>query len=116
MHELHNFAMLTGAALLAKVKELGRCEQIRPGPSLRLRLRPKKDGSERLNFTAFYEALLNAKGLDFSRSPRGRKGGRKLSFSTKDAVQRQPHGRQGLHSHARASSPVMNSKSNWAAR
>jgi hypothetical protein len=74
--------MLTGAALLAKVKELGdasKSDLVRACGYVST----KKDGSERLNFTAFYEALLNAKGLDFGASPRGRKGGRKLSFSTK---------------------------------
>lgn len=82
MQRLHNFAMLTGAALLAKVKELGdasKSDLVRACGYIST----KKDGSERLNFTAFYEALLNAKGLDFGGSPRSRKGGRKLSFSTK---------------------------------
>jgi hypothetical protein len=41
----------------------------------------KKDGSERLNFTAFYEALLEAKGLSLGGDTAGRgKGGRKLSY------------------------------------
>jgi hypothetical protein len=41
----------------------------------------KKDGSERLNFTAFYEALLEAKGLSLGSDGAGRgKGGRKLSY------------------------------------
>ena len=41
----------------------------------------KKDGSERLNFTTFYEALLEAKGLSLGSegSARG-KGGHKLSY------------------------------------
>jgi hypothetical protein len=43
----------------------------------------KADGSERLNFTAFYEALLNAKGVDFGAAPKAGKAGRKLSFNTK---------------------------------
>ena len=34
-----------------------------------------------MNFTAFYEALLNAKGIDLGSS--GGKGGRKLSYTTK---------------------------------
>jgi len=34
----------------------------------------KKDGSERLNFTAFYEALLNAKGVDFGLGSKVGKG------------------------------------------
>lgn len=40
----------------------------------------KKDGSERLNFTAFYEALLEAKGVDLGGSGKVGKGGRKLSY------------------------------------
>jgi len=75
--------MLTGPDLLAKVKELGdasKSDLVRACGYVS----HKKDGSERLNFTAFYEALLNAKGLDLGGgSPKGRKGGRKLSYSTK---------------------------------
>ena len=42
----------------------------------------KKDGGERVNFTAFYEGLLEAKGLTFSigGSAGIGKGGRKLSY------------------------------------
>ena len=76
--------MLTGADLLAKVKELGdvsKSELVRSCGYVS----SKKDGSERLNFTAFYEALLEAKGLSFgSDSTKGRgKGGRKLGYTTK---------------------------------
>jgi hypothetical protein len=74
--------MLTGADLLARVKELGDA-----GKSEIVRacgyVSTKKDGSERLNFTAFYEALLAAKGVDFASATKSSKGGRKLSFSTK---------------------------------
>ena len=43
----------------------------------------KKDG-ERLNFTAFYEALLDAKGVNLSGGGAGvGKGGRKLSYIAK---------------------------------
>ena len=50
--------MLTGAELLAKVKELG---EVSKSDVVRAcgYVSTKKDGSERLNFTAFYEALLN---------------------------------------------------------
>jgi len=54
--------MLTGSDLLAKVKELGdvsKSELVRACGYVST----KKNGSERLNFTAFYEALLEAKGL-----------------------------------------------------
>jgi hypothetical protein len=74
--------MLTGAELLAKVKELGdvsKSELVRACGYVST----KKDGSERLNFTAFYESLLNAKGVDFGSAPKAGKAGRKLSFCTK---------------------------------
>ncbi len=76
--------MLTGADLLAKVKELGdasKSELVRECGYVST----KKDGGERLNFTAFYEALLTAKGLNLgSEVGKGRgKGGRKLSYLTK---------------------------------
>ncbi|MCP9818392.1 AbrB family transcriptional regulator [Synechococcus sp. Cruz-9H2] len=54
---------LSGADLLAKVKELGdvsKSELVRAAGYVST----KKDGSERLNFTAFYEALLEAKGVN----------------------------------------------------
>jgi hypothetical protein len=54
--------MLTGSDLLAKVKELGdasKSELVRQCGYVS----SKKDGSERLNFTTFYEALLEAKGM-----------------------------------------------------
>jgi hypothetical protein len=72
--------MLTGSELLAKVKELGdasKSELVRECGYVST----KKDGSERLNFTAFYEALLEAKGLSLGNDGAGRgKGGRKLSY------------------------------------
>jgi hypothetical protein len=80
--DANSFIMLTGADLLAKVKELG---DVSKSDLVRAcgYVSTKKDGSERLNFTAFYEALLNAKGVDFGASPRAGKAGRKLSFNTK---------------------------------
>ena len=74
--------MLTGANLLARVKELGdisKTDVVRACGYVS----QKKDGGERLNFTAFYEALLEAKGVEFGSSPKTGKGGRKLSFTTK---------------------------------
>ena len=76
---------LTGADLLAKVKELGdasKTDLVRGCGYVST----KKDGTERLNFTAFYEALLEAKGttLGAGGSSDGKgKPGRKLSFNTK---------------------------------
>jgi hypothetical protein len=54
--------MLTGTELLTKVKELGdasKTELIRATGYVST----KEDGTERLNFTAFYEALLEARGI-----------------------------------------------------
>jgi hypothetical protein len=71
--------MLTGSELLAKVKELGdvgKSEIVRACGYVST----KKDGGERLNFTAFYEALLEAKGVELGASGKVGKGGRKLSY------------------------------------
>ena len=75
---------LTGADLLAKVKEYGdasKSDLVRACGYVS----SKKDGTERLNFTAFYEALLNAKGVDVGGGGGSEPGkaGRKLSFNTK---------------------------------
>ena len=75
--------MLTGSELLAKVKELGdvsKSELVRECGYVSA----KKDGSERLNFTAFYEALLGAKGVSLGTDGGGKgrgKGGRSLSYT-----------------------------------
>ena len=75
--------MLTGSDLLAKVKELGDASKSDLVRSCGY-VSTKKDGGERLNFTAFYEALLEAKGLSLGNDGVGRgKGGRKLSFTTR---------------------------------
>jgi len=75
--------MFTGPELLAKVKELGdvsKSELVRECGYVST----KKDGSERLNFTAFYEALLGAKGVSLGADSAGLgKGGRKLSYTTR---------------------------------
>jgi hypothetical protein len=48
----------------------------------------KKDGAERLNFTAFYEALLEAKGMNLgSGGGRGGKGRPSRQFSDATKVQ-----------------------------
>jgi hypothetical protein len=75
-------APLSGSELLSKVKELG---DINKSDIVRAcgYVSTKKDGSERLNFTAFYEALLNAKGMDIGASSKGPRAGRKLTFNTK---------------------------------
>jgi hypothetical protein len=71
--------MLTGSDLLAKVKELGDVSKSDLVRSCSY-VSTKKDGSERLNFTAFYEALLEAKGVDLGGSGKVGKGGRKFSY------------------------------------
>ena len=72
--------MLHGAELIARVKELGevtKAELVRGCGYAST----GKDGRERLNMTAFYEALLEAKGVSLL----GENGhsGRKLSYTAK---------------------------------
>ena len=79
-----NLPMLTGSELLAKVKDLGdvsKSELVRSCGYVS----SKKDGAERLNFTAFYEALLEAKGVSLGEGgSKGQgKGGRSLSYVAK---------------------------------
>ena len=75
--------MLTGPELLAKVKEMGDASKSDLATACGY-VSKKKDGSDRVNFTAFYEALLNAKGVDLgSGSAAVGKGGRKLSYIAK---------------------------------
>ena len=73
--------MLTGSDLLAKVKELG---DVSKSDLVRAcwYVSTKKNGGERLNYTAFYEALLEAKGINLGDSGVAGigKGGRKLSY------------------------------------
>jgi hypothetical protein len=75
--------ILVGSDLLAKIKELGdssKSELVRQCGYVSTR----KDGGERLNFTAFYEALLEAKGVSLGEPGQGRgKRGRKLSYETR---------------------------------
>ena len=78
-----NRSMLTGQELLAKVKELGDAPKTELATACGY-VSKKKDGSERVNFTAFYEALLNAKGIDLGSGGKSvGKGGRKLSYTAK---------------------------------
>lgn len=73
--------MLTGAELLAKVKELGDAPKTELAKGCGY-IVTKKDGSEQVKFTQFYEALLEAKGLTFATGGSAGigKGGRKLSY------------------------------------
>ena len=75
--------MLVGSELLAKVKDLG---DVSKSDVVRAcgYVSGKQDGGERLNFTAFYEALLDAKGINLGGgTARVGKGGRKLSYVAK---------------------------------
>jgi hypothetical protein len=75
-------AQLTGKELLAKVKELGDAtpkDQVARETGYSL---TKKDGTERIEYTAFYEALLEAKGLALAPAATSRPG-RQLSYKAK---------------------------------
>ncbi len=76
--------LLTGPDLLAKVKELGNASKSDLVRTCGY-VSSKKDGSERLNFTAFYEALLEAKGVSLGDGGGNGKGqgGRSLSYIAK---------------------------------
>lgn len=74
-------APLTGDALIARVRELdgaSKSDLVRACGYVST----KKDGTERLNYTLFYEALLNAKGLGINGVGQ-EKSGRKLSYVAK---------------------------------
>ncbi|WP_320674376.1 AbrB family transcriptional regulator [Prochlorococcus sp. MIT 1341] len=74
--------MLTGKELLAKVKDLGDVSKSDLVKACGY-VSTKKSGGERLNFTAFYEALLEAKGVSLASEASSGvgKGGRKLSYT-----------------------------------
>ena len=76
--------MLTGSDLLTKVKDLGDVSKSDLVKACGY-VSEKKDGGDRLNFTAFYEALLEAKGINFATGGTAGigKGGRKLSYTAK---------------------------------
>ena len=74
--------MLTGSDLLTKVKELGDVSKTDMATACGY-VSKKKDGSDRVNFTAFCEALLSAKGVELGGSSSVGMGGRKLSYTAK---------------------------------
>ena len=74
--------MLTGTELLTKVKELGDVSKTELATQCGY-VSKKKDGSDRVNFTAFYEALLGAKGVELGGNASLGVGGRKLSYIAK---------------------------------
>ena len=73
--------MLTGSDLLHKLKELGDISKSDLVRSCGY-VSTKKNGEERLNFTSFYEALLEAKGVSLGANgfAGDSKPGRKLSY------------------------------------
>ena len=75
--------MLRGEALLEKLKELSGASKedlIRACGYVSTR----SDGLERVNFTAFYTAVLDAKGVTFSRGSAGDgRRGRKASYKAR---------------------------------
>ena len=73
--------MLRGSELLSKVRELGdvsKSELVRACGYVST----KREGGDRLNFTAFYEALLEAKGVSLGEAggQGSSKPGRKLTY------------------------------------
>ncbi len=78
---LNLLVMLTGSDLLSKVKELGNVSKSDVVKACGY-VSTKKGGGDRLNFTAFYEALLEAKGVNLGATGTAGigKGGRKLSY------------------------------------
>jgi hypothetical protein len=81
-HYCFTVAQLTGKELLAKVKELGETaskEQVARETGY---CSTKKDGTERILYSAFHDALLQAQGLIFAPAVATR-AGRQLSYEAK---------------------------------
>ena len=76
------FKMLTGSELLEMINKLGDCSKTELARGCGYVV-TKKDGSEQVKFTQFYEALLEAKGISLSGKSGVGKGGRKLSYKAK---------------------------------
>jgi hypothetical protein len=83
--------MLTGTELLAKIKDMGDASRADVARACGY-VSTKKDGSERINFTAFYEAIVDAKGVTLAppvakaRSSRGKAPSYKATISAKGMV------------------------------
>lgn len=83
--------MLTGSELLAKVKELGEASRTDVARACGY-VSTKKDGSERINFTAFYEAIIEARGVTLAppaskaKASRGKAPSYKATISAKGMV------------------------------
>lgn len=76
--------MLRGSELLNKLKEFGNASKSEVVRACGY-VTPKQDGGDRLNYTAFYEALLEAKGMSFggTEAKRINPTGRKLRYTSK---------------------------------
>ncbi len=84
VHQPKPFTILIGTKFLAKVKELSdvsKSDLVRSAGYVSI----TKNGMERLNYIAFYEALLEANGMHLGAVSSGGKGepGRSLSYTTK---------------------------------
>ena len=78
-HHCYDVTPLTGKELLAKVNELGDAaprDQVARETGYAV---TKKDGTERIQYTAFYNALIEAKGIAFA-PPVTARAGRQLSY------------------------------------
>ncbi len=83
--------MLIGVHLLAKLRELGGRSKTEMATACGY-VSKKKDGSDRVNFTPFYEALLNAKGINLGASPCVGRGRSEVVLRSKGSGQRQSPG------------------------
>ena len=81
--------MLTGQELLAKVQELGEAPKTELATAYGY-VSKKKDGSDRVNFTAFYDALLNAKVSTLVQVVVARQRRSEVVLHSEGAGQRQP--------------------------
>ena len=81
--------MLTGADLLAKVKELGDVSKTEMATACGY-VSKKKDWSDLVNFTAFYDALLNAKVSTLVQVVVARQRRSEVVLHSEGAGQRQP--------------------------
>ncbi len=79
-HHCYDVTPLTGKELLAKVKELGdAAPKDQVARETGYASVNKKTGTERIQYTAFYEALMEAKGIAFAPAVTTR-AGRPLSY------------------------------------
>ena len=91
--------MLTGTELLDKVKEVGDVSKTELAKACGYVIN-KKDGSEQVKFTQFYEALLEAKGISFNGT--SRMGKRKeVDLQGQGAGHGESSDWHGIHRHAR---------------